>query len=99
MNIPARCLILGAVFIQAQRGDTSEAVWSVKTKEQSLDMWHMQGTRNRSLISRNSHGPLSPSQPCHTEMGISLLISVEMDRIFRQKKQGGTVNKWFVPKT
>lgn len=59
MNIPTRCLIPSALFKQAQRGDTSEAVWAVKTKEQTLNMWHMQGARNRSLTPRNSHGAIS----------------------------------------
>lgn len=50
VNIPTWCLILSAVFIQAQTSDTSWAVWPVKTKEQTLNVWHMQGTRNISLI-------------------------------------------------
>jgi len=61
----------------------------------------MQGTRNRSLITQgvDALGRATGATfacPCHTtltQMGISLLSSVEMDHTFSRKKQRGKINK------
>lgn len=100
VNIPTRCLILSAEFIHAQRSLASqnertdlECVAYSGNKEQITPNPGSRHTWN----SHRGHFCLSHLGHWHKWAWITLLTSVEMDHIFRSKKQRDSVNKWFMP--